>query len=249
MLNRNSRLLLSVIGTLAVSYASLFAGNTTSSEDDPVPLPVLYAAATDSAAPYGAKSSSKSEELSFNKLGVRPFVGAYFGFLGGNAELKTGITGGGEIGFAGDRFMTSISIGHYSKKNMGVSLRKGDVSLTPVMFSFYGKMPVAKEGELDKISFRAGGGFSYIFVGHNLDTPQVGATTITEDIDSGTGFHVGGGLDYWIFKNVTLSQEVLYLFYQPDVTTTFTTGTTVTRTQSVVRLDTALVLLKLKYHF
>ena len=199
--------------------------------------------------PADSKTPNRAEFHSLNAWGLRPFVGVNLGFLGGNTELKSSLAGGGEFGLMGDYFMTSIQIDHYSKHNIGAALRKGSFSMTPVLFNFYGKFPVVKQVEGEKVTFRAGGGFNYVFVSHDLDTPQVGATTITEDVDSGLGFHVGGGLDYWIFKNVSLSQDFTYLFFQPDVTVTQTTGGFATRTQSTVRLDTILVLFKVNYHF
>ena len=187
---------------------------------------------------------------------ARPFIGGNIGALGGNAELETSIIGGGQLGISGDYLGASVNFLYYSKENKVKTLSKGSFSMTPIMFNAFGKIPLKKADGTEVAAIRLGGGVSYILVSHEVDSSLTNifksvGLTYKEEVDSGLGYQVNGGVDFWLNNHISIGADIIYLFFKPSAKATLTsiaTGASLSVT-SDIKLDTVIGLSTIKYHF
>lgn len=196
-------------------------------------------------------SSQCFAKAASNMLPAESYVFGAVGAYGGNSEAKLGLIGGGGIGTQTKYFGLSAGVLRYSQTNNVSQLSQGDVSLTPVMFNAYFRVP-----STGKLSARFGGGFSYVFASHNLESSfrnrvhDVGFG-IQETIDDGIGFQLTGGADYRVSKRWSVGFDLTQLYLWSEATATaYSLATNESRTvRGNVNLSSFIGTANIKYHF
>lgn len=188
---------------------------------------------------------------------VQPWVGGAVGAMKETDYTRTGLIGGAEAGITFKDVFLGASLGvlhrdaEVSLDVSGNRTKAGDISITPVMFNFYGNIPIN-----EKVFFRVGGGFSYIPTSFSLDESinrNLRTYGLRYDIDfkEKIGYQVFGATDFFFTKRVSVGFEVIYLFYKPDIEeklSTLSGSTSISQTSSL-KLDTLFGLMNVKYHF
>lgn len=179
------------------------------------------------------------------------WVGGNVGTLGGNDETESGLIGGGQVGVAGRHLGASFHALHYGGSNKVKTLSKGTLSLTPLMFNVFGRIPLTED-----VSLRLGGGASRVQVSHDLDSEVTALFNslgflVKEDVKSGLGYQIMAGADFKISKNVSVGADLFYLFFKPELNASLTSmrsGATLAF-KDEVKLDTFIGMANIKFHF
>jgi len=180
---------------------------------------------------------------------IQPFIGGSIGALGANKEINTGAIGGGVIGITGNYLGMSLNLLHYKKDNKVQTMSEGNIAITPLMFNLFGRIPLE-----DVAAIRFGGGASYILVTHKVDS-ELNALfapfKLVEDIDSGVGFQVNGGIDFFFGGHFSFGADIFYIFYKPEGTFSIqnSAGTPLISATADVDLSTVVGVVTMKYHF
>lgn len=193
--------------------------------------------------------------MSAGVSGAKPltWIGAQAGVMGANHELKSGMTGGLQAGVTGKHVGTSLSFLYYSGSSKGGAdrmLSEGGFQMTPVMLNVFGRLPIEGVAAL-----RLGGGVSYVHASHELESSLVQALQsmgfgAKEEVDSGLGYQIMGGIDFWLSDRVSVGAEIIYLFFEPRVKATvwsLASGRSASA-EADVKLDRIIGLAGIKYH-
>ena len=181
----------------------------------------------------------------------RFWAGAGVGALGENSETKTGLIGGAQLGWYWKYLGASFHALHYKADNKVNTMSQGTLAMTPLMVNLFGRIPLGRDADV-----RVGGGFSHIRVSHEL-SPEVQSFfssrgfTVKEEVASGLGTQVLGGLNVFITQNIAVGADIIYLFFKPELTATVirnSNGASASATADV-KLDAVIGMANLRIYF
>jgi opacity protein-like surface antigen len=191
--------------------------------------------------------------IGFCHASIHPYMSAGMGRSGETRNVLASPSEIALVGVESRHFGASMGIMNITQVNNTETLNKGEISVTPLMFSGYVRVPLTRRSRLNM-----GGGASYVMASHSIDSSVIQSMSsfgykIRDDIKDGLGAHAMGGMEYSVSKHFSIGADVTYLFYDTTVDTVLI-DTKVMRkneTHSVrpLNLDTAFVFMVAKVIF
>lgn len=184
---------------------------------------------------------------------IRPYIGATVGQISPQKNIYPAFISGLSLGFAKHSIGPDITALYFSQETKARDLREGSISMLPVMFSLRIAPPLSKNL---KLNFRAGA--SYVFVSRNLAPFAAWIESypnykVTEEIESGLGYHFGGGLEFRLSPHCSISAEVIQLYFSSTLTHKRVDRNLLknneTSEKTNINLDSIIGLLGIKFYF
>ncbi len=148
---------------------------------------------------------------------IHPSLGIGVGRFNGDSFIYPSFIGSVSGALETHSIGLEMSFNHIQQHTDNDTMRDGNLTLIPLMFNLYASPPISSHWRMI-----AKGGLSYVFCDRELSPKTLKMEgypnyKISEEVKAGIGYQFGGGLQYIVNRKVSISFEVLQLFFTSTI--------------------------------